>query len=479
MKPILLVHGYSSEGEDNSVSQIYGTLPADLRSEFGADTIHTLNLSRWLSLNDGVRLDDVSYAMDRALRSPEYSDLLLNGFHVVIHSTGALVVRNWIKMFSPKPSPIENFVHLAGANFGSGLAHIGKAQIVRWARYLGTGTQGGRHILDELEFGNWKTLDLHLHFLKPGNSMREDYQVQEFCIAGSQTTKVLRAAPIRYVKEDSSDNTVRTSAANLNYTSVHIAPTEEARQLSVDELQRLVQERKEDQSVRDSNYSVAVNRNHPEVPFSVAYETGHFGEKIGIVSGSRNRKEVMPKLKRALQTPLEDGAYTDTREYFREQHQRTFERVGRLKTSPLGWSKQAQYEGHAQIIFRLRDQYGEGVRQFDITFRTSDRSAKKVPLESLIEDDHKNKEDDGTLTFYLRTQAFSKSAWLDKMSIIAPTRLEIFATETDGQEIEYLPVNLQLSSDFLRDIVKSFQTTIIDVEMLRLPTRKVFEISKG
>ena len=150
-----------------------------------------------------------------------------------------------------------------------------------------------------------------------------------------------------------------------------------------------------------------------------------------------------------------------------------------MKTSPLGWSKQAQYEGHAQIIFRLRDQYGEGIKQFDITFRTSDSSAKKVSLESLIEDDHKNKEHDGTLTFYLRTQSFNKSAWLDRMGIIAPTRLEIFATETDGQEIEYLPVNLQLTSDFLRDIVKSFQTTIIDVEMLRLPTGKVFEISKG
>ncbi|CAA0121498.1 Uncharacterised protein [Halioglobus japonicus] len=476
MKPILLVHGYSSEGEDNSVSEIYGTLPDDLRREFGANTIRKLNLSRWLSLNDGVRLDDVSYAMDRALRSPEYNDLLEGGFHVVIHSTGALVVRNWIRMFSPKPSPVENFVHLAGANFGSGLAHVGKAQIIRWARYLGTGSQGGRHILDELEFGSWKTLDLHLHFLEKGNNMREDYQVQEFCIAGSQTTKVLRAAPIRYVKEDSSDNTVRTSAANLNYTRVHIAPTSDARQLSVDELKRLVKERKKDQSVRDSNYAVEVYRSHPEVPFSVAYETAHYGEKIGIVSGSRNRKEVIPKLKRALQTPLDDTGYASTREYFEDQHQRTFDRVGGLKTSPLGWSKQAQYEAHAQIIFRLKDQYGEGVKQFDITFRTSDRSAKKVSLESLIEDDHKNKEDDGTITFYLRTQEFKKSLWLDRMSIIAPTRLEIFATESDGQEIEYLPVNLQLSSDFLRDIVKSFQTTIIDVEMLRLPTGKVFEI---
>ena len=41
-------------------------------------------------------------------------------------------------------------------------------------------------MLDELEFGSSKTLDVHLHFLQPGQNMRDDYAVQEFCIVGSQ-----------------------------------------------------------------------------------------------------------------------------------------------------------------------------------------------------------------------------------------------------------------------------------------------------
>jgi hypothetical protein len=146
--------------------------------------------------------------MDRALKA-EHSDLLKNGFHVIIHSTGALVVRNWIRKFSPKPSPINNLIHLAGANFGSGLAHIGKGQLSRWGRLIFSGTGRGTQILDELEFGSWKTLDMHLHFLRQGNDMLNDYQVQEFCIIGSQTLSFLRPIPIRYVKEDSADNTVR------------------------------------------------------------------------------------------------------------------------------------------------------------------------------------------------------------------------------------------------------------------------------
>jgi len=103
MKPILFIHGYSSEGHGNTVEEIYGTLPDDLRRAFGNKKVLDLNLSRWISLSDGVNLDDVSLAMDRALRS-RHKALLRDGFHVVIHSTGALVVRNWIRNHCLDPS---------------------------------------------------------------------------------------------------------------------------------------------------------------------------------------------------------------------------------------------------------------------------------------------------------------------------------------------------------------------------------------
>ena len=65
MDPILLIHGYSTEGKDSTPRQIYGTLPAELRKRFGRGVIREINLSRWISLSDGVSLDDVSFAMDR------------------------------------------------------------------------------------------------------------------------------------------------------------------------------------------------------------------------------------------------------------------------------------------------------------------------------------------------------------------------------------------------------------------------------
>ena len=69
MKPILLIHGYSSEGKNILANAIYGSLPTELRKTFGAGNIKELNLSRWISLNDGISLDDVSLAMDRALKA--------------------------------------------------------------------------------------------------------------------------------------------------------------------------------------------------------------------------------------------------------------------------------------------------------------------------------------------------------------------------------------------------------------------------
>ncbi len=482
MKPILLIHGYSSEGKSNTVDQIYGTLPAELRAAFGEDNVLDLNLSRWISLSDGVSIDDISFAMDRALRS-KFPKLLTDGFHVVIHSTGALVVRNWIRNYSAKPCPIENLVHLAGANFGSGLAHIGQGQLARWGRFIFEGVGSGEKVLDALEFGSWFAIDLHHHFLQPGQDMRGDYQVQEFCIIGSEIPSSLRLIPIRYIREDSSDNTVRTSAGNLNFNYVTVSPRQEAYSLSVKALESLMQQRLNDETIDDQNYQFDLSQlsdARPAVPYSIAYETAHFGEEIGIVSGKNNRKAVVPLVTMALQTPYDSAAYSKVADQFEVAKQKTFARIGKKKVSLIGWNIHKQYEGHAQLIFRLRDQFGEGVKDFDITFKSHPKNKKQTTLESLIEDHHGNKEYSGTITYYLRTQQFIKDskAWDEMLDDIAHVHMEITGHEDKSKDIAYVPVNVRLNPKQVAGMVKSFQTTIVDVELLRLPTQQVFAITK-
>lgn len=482
MLPILLIHGYSTEGKDEKVDKIYGSLPKELKKKFGNQQIKSLNLSRWISLSDGVMLDDVSYAMDRALKS-EYPDLLESGFHVIIHSTGALVARNWIKKFSAKPSPIQNLIHLAGANFGSGLAHIGQGQLSRWKNQLLQGTGVGTRILNELEFGCDKTIDLHTHFLKSGNDMRADYGVQEFCIIGSQTLPMLRLVPIRYVKEDSSDNTVRTSAGNLNFNYIKVTPKAKVLSMKVSKLRTLINKRLQNKKITEFHYdfdTTHLANRRQAIPFTVAYETAHFGDKIGIVGGSKNRTSVMPLIKTALSTGATDAAYQKAIERFSTAHDKTFERAAKLKKRLTEWDPQEQYEGHAQLIFRIKDQFGNGVEHFDVMFQSEKAKKGQIRLEKRIEDHHGNKTCKGIITFYLRTQEFnSKTKQFEEiLHNVVPLDIEITGHEPDSTEIEFVPVNIQMSAKQVMGVIQSFRTTIIDIELVRLPTDKVFEITK-
>lgn len=483
MKPILLIHGYSSEGKDSTPKKIYGSLPGELRKLFGKENVRDINLSRWISLSDGITLDDVSFAMDRALKA-QHPDMLNSGFHMIIHSTGALVVRNWIKKFSPKPSPVCNLIHLAGANFGSGLAHIGRGQLSRWGRLIFQGVGRGTHILRELEFGSWKTMDMHLHYLKPGNDMFSDYQVQEFCIIGSQTLAMLRSVPIRYVKEDSADNTVRTSAGNLNFNYIPITPKPKTLKLGIKTLSNLLKKRMNDQPINDSYYEYdlsSLSANRREIPFAVAYETAHYGDDIGIVSGKKNRNAVMPLVKSALNAQYGEKPYQKVAQQYRNSMQKTFTRAAALKAGLIQWNKQQQYEGHAQLIFRLKDQYGTGIEHFDVRLNSESAMADQEKLEKMIEDHHGNKNDSGTITFYLRTQKFNNKdkTWGELLHNVAPVNIEITAHEPDSDDIAYVPMNIQLGTGEVKALVQSFRTTIVDVVLVRLPSANVFELANA
>lgn len=115
MEPIILIHGYSAENKpENSIDEIYGSLRANLKKTFADSPVVGIDVTRYISLDDGVDLDDLSLSFDRALRAkyPKLLDPDFEGINVIIHSTGALVIRNWIRRHSPKPSPIKRIIHL-------------------------------------------------------------------------------------------------------------------------------------------------------------------------------------------------------------------------------------------------------------------------------------------------------------------------------------------------------------------------------
>jgi pimeloyl-ACP methyl ester carboxylesterase len=487
MEPILLIHGYGSEGGStaarDSTAKIYAGLPAWLRREYGQRSVFELDLARYVSLEDGIGVDDISRAMDRALRN-EYPNLMSGSFHVIIHSTGALVVRNWIRRFAGANQPIRNLIYLAGANFGSGWAHIGKNRLARWGREAFTGSESGVRVLEALELGSSETLDLHLHFLEPGQTML-DRGVREFVIIGSQANARWFEFPIPFAKEDGSDGVVRVPASNLNFSYAFYQVNADGAKVTPQQVQR-------DRSTKHlpasadyysrSKASIPGADGREAVPFAIPYNTAHSGNELGIVDGSKNRSEVQPLIKMALDT-RSVAQWRARRQSFVEATAATLEKargstLGGLFGDLKGWTRQAQYDAHSQIIIRLFDQDGRPITDYDIYFGRPTGAKGSKDVADLIVDTHRNGKSNNVHTFFLRVRQWNSDTkdWDDQIDDIDGVFLEISGNEPQTDDIQYVPFRLQLDKGALRKWIIPHTTTVVDVEMLRLPSPNVFRI---
>ena len=185
---------------------------------------------------------------------------------------------------------------------------------------------------------------------------------------------------------------------------------------------------------------------------------------------------MLPHLFRALATSHDEAAYERVVATFSDNTARTLARAAALKRSLTDWNKQAQYEGHTQVVFRVRDQYGVDVVHHDITFKSRGRGAHR--LERMIEDVHKNRVNGGTTTFYLRTQQHdSDDAFTNLLLDCKALEIEISGEEPRSEDIRYLPLTVRLARADVPKVLQPFRTTIIDVTLLRLPSARVFELT--
>lgn len=510
--PIVLIHGYSTEGKTapnatftrDSIARLYGSLPADLEGRGLA--VVPVNVSRYISLDDGLGIDDISLAMDRALRSPEHEQLLGSGFNAIIHSTGALVARNWVRRhWSLKDGkcPLKRLIHLAGANFGSGWAHIGQSQVARFARMF-NGTERGLAVLRALELASSWTIDLHAHFLHAGAQMLADYGVMEFCLVGSQVPPEYVLIPVRYGKEDGSDGVVRVSASNLNFNYLCIEPTPKALALGWEDavayartITRRALKTRPDEGAFDQDYykitfdSGPGRGGRPRIPFAIPYETCHGDAKLGIVSGSQNRDEILGLIQQIVNT--DEAGYEALADVFDAASAATYARVGQPQHSTNILSGltsliknaldpvQAQYDPHAQLVFRLRDQRGQPVPDYSIFFNSMGGDAtggNSQLINELFEDKHKNDATPNTMNFYLRVAKFDAGSaqGISRLPSIGGVDLEIDATDPVTDRIVYLPIRLRIDGAELLKWLEPHRTTIVDVTLFRLPSSQAFVI---
>jgi hypothetical protein len=163
---VLLIHGYSADWR--------AFLPWKAALSAAGIATETISVGNYVTLNNEVTIKDLGEAFDRALRMTKFAEEIPGDgwtFDAVVHSTGMLVLRQWLTSDPYAPNDersrvrrLKHLVGLAPATFGSPQAKKGRSwlgALVKGNHDLGPDfLNAGDMVLDGLELASKYTWDL-------------------------------------------------------------------------------------------------------------------------------------------------------------------------------------------------------------------------------------------------------------------------------------------------------------------------------
>jgi hypothetical protein len=213
MPNVVILHGYS----DNRQSFVYA------QQFLGAHgfTVTDIILADYISLEDHVTIQDLAKAFETILKAKNVPTGP-QSFDLIVHSTGALVAREWLTRFyleANRPCPVRRFLMLAPANFGSPLAALGRTMFGRIVKGWNTHFEVGTHILEALEMGSSYSWHLARRDLFGAKSFYSPDVCMTAVFVGS---KPYQDGLRKLVDKHGSDGTVYVATANLNATGISL-----------------------------------------------------------------------------------------------------------------------------------------------------------------------------------------------------------------------------------------------------------------
>ena len=205
---VLLIHGWSAS--DKSMAEIGHFLTGH------GYQIADLFLGGYPSMSDDVRVADSARRMQAVIAEMQADGRLPARFHLIVHSTGALVARRWLADIYPAGgAPVDNLLMLAPANFGSPLATLGRSLLTRVIKGWKRGFQTGTEFLHALELGACAQQDIALvDRLSPDGET-----TSPFSATGTRPFVIVGACQIpgtQILGEEAWDGTVRIASANID-----------------------------------------------------------------------------------------------------------------------------------------------------------------------------------------------------------------------------------------------------------------------
>ncbi|PLX82245.1 MAG: hypothetical protein C0617_14025 [Desulfuromonas sp.] len=422
---VFLIHGWSVQ-ETTTYQALHLQLA---RAGFALEDVY---LGRYVTLEDQVEIRDIARALHAALDEKLGRDWS-QPFHIVTHSTGALVARAWVARHYTgdccQHRPLQNLVFLAGPHFGSRLAHHGRSMLAH-ARYLG---DTGEQILRALELGSafsWQLADL---WLDP--AVWQEKGVRPYCLIGDRVLKgfknefAAKVFPAGF--EAGSDMVVRAAAGNLNFRRY----TLEARNGKL-------------------HFDGAVEG----VPFGTLWQHVHSGPEHGIMNSIKRRTsaEGHPALRRILDclSVANDAGYAQVRQSLA------------LDTA----ATRQKRPGFAQLDFRFRDQEGQPVSDYLFHLGWIDGQGKERPSKA-VRHTHKNEKDPSHFTVFIEMKHLDP-ALTYFVDLQANSGSRLFGYEP-------MKVTTEGRLNVLAELVREDQTTQVDVVLSRRAGGDLFVFHPG
>lgn len=468
---VVLVHGWSVRE-----TSTYGELPQRLKSEArrqgGPDIdTHDLWLSKYVSFHNEVRLEDISRALEAALRRELGDAFGQRSLVLITHSTGGPVVRDWINRYylqEGKRVPVRSLIMLAPANFGSALAQLGRSRLARLKTWF-EGVEQGLGVLDWLELGSPESLALNADWREASQRLMRQ-GVYSFVLTGSSIDHAIYDHVNAYTGEMGSDGVVRVAAANLNHRHVtlHQQPPDDAR-------------------ARQLPLEVTADERLDGVPLAILEGRSHSGDAMGILRSIRDRQDEHPTVMAILDC-LAVASAADYRRLGRQFARQNDIVLARQRVEerdlPGPFDRTVINDPCSQLIFRMFDDHGHRVRDFELLLTADGDDPDRLPPKFFI-DRQKNHRDAATLTYYLNATRMLGDAPVIQDGRELRPRLP--ATEGLGLKVRpfpqegfvhYIPAILPASEEWLRELVRPHETTLVDIYLHRVVREGTYRLSK-
>lgn len=340
--PVIILHGWSDDYES--------FIPLGQWLTANGFQVVDIYLGNYLSMNDELTLYDLGLAFVRALNAKKIPQKP-KSFDVIVHSTGGLVVREYLRQVcngNPANAPVRHLLMLSPANFGSPLAVMGKSVLGRLIKGWGWDHlwQTGQQILNALELASpysWALAEADL--FNPAFNIFDPSNVMVTVLGG---TAAYDNALRRTVHENGSDGTVRASTANLN---AHLL--------------RLSFENPDQPDLK------IVSRNCPQLAFAV-FDRDHTA--IHDPADPRQAADWKAIVLRSLS--LEPGDYA--------KHTIDCAKISAVTfAAGLTSANPAWYHQYQHVAFRVKDQFGHPVSDYVVEFYQEENDNQDKVFETI------------------------------------------------------------------------------------------------